>query len=638
MALVIGGKRVTKAKNIPPKPSPLEQSLINAIVSVNEGFANRVDVDALAASIQGLNPDNFDKLLDEVLLYQEIDFFIKDSLRRIVLSGATNEARSIIRNAPRVGQNPMLALEYGGKVLPNGIILPGSAPSFPDVMFSIVGPVDRMFTYMNANAVAYAATRSSQLIRSIDNSNRVAIQKLITQSFTTPRSVDDTARLIRRIIGLHPRWALAVERFHDNNFRQFIKEGIETNRAFDMADAMAEKYRAKLIRSRARTIARTEIQQAQNFGREASWKASDRAGLLDARSEKEWRTAPVASRYGPPCPICMDLRGTRVPWNGVFANGSSMPPAHPNCRCTAVLVPPTRGLTGLPSQDMGAWIDRLDALEAEQIRELNDEQVSGAALQIEILTKHYQGKHDQKTHGRWSSGKTYDQFLSEAAEIKDKADEERKLRFGDNVLYEMYDRAGYNALPTVVTSTEFDALVESGSEELFRGVTGWNPDGKDFDSVAQGYLDEFRYGEYYAGIGVCGSGTYAGNSDVTVAGYTDHNGKENSAKNVIRVTMKPGSKIISYKEAQILHMDDVKKLFDSQKKELKKYPEMNEKRSEIQDNHRKQYDLVNDLGRWAVMRGYDAIRIPGPMELMSEVYYNILNRGQVVAQDTNGWE
>ena len=485
MALVIGGKRVTKAKNIPPKPSPLEQSLINAIVSVNEGFANRVDVDALAAAIQGLNPDNFNKLLDEVLLYQEIDFFIKDSLRRIVLSGATSEARSIIRNAPRVGQNPMLALEYGGKVLPNGIILPGSAPSFPDVMFSIVGPVDRMFTYMNANAVAYAATRSSQLIRSIDNSNRVAIQKLITQSFTTPRSVDDTARLIRRIIGLHPRWALAVERFHDNNFRQFIKEGIETNRAFDMADAMAEKYRAKLIRSRARTIARTEIQQAQNFGREASWKASDRAGLLDARSEKEWRTAPVASRYGPPCPICMDLRGTRVPWNGVFANGSSMPPAHPNCRCTAVLVPPTRGLTGLPSQDMGAWIDRLDALEAEQIRELNDEQVPGAALQIEILTKHYQGKHDQKTHGSWSLGTGLDSMPYKWNPPKRRGvNEMSDDRFKANL--DKFESVAQDPIAIRMTGDRLDKIIADGR---FKSIKEGTRSGSAFDSHLQARVE-----------------------------------------------------------------------------------------------------------------------------------------------------
>jgi hypothetical protein len=268
-------------------------------------------------------------------------------------------------------------------------------------------------------------------------------------------------------------------------------------------------------------------------------------------------------------------------------------------------------------------------------------QTNGLVIEwiVEVnVEKHYQSQHDQKTHGRWSSGKTYDQFLSEAAEIKDKAYEERKLRFGDNVLYEMYDRAGYNALPTVVTSTEFDALVESGSEELFRGFGGWNPDGKDFDSAAQGYIDEFRYGEYYAGVGVFGNGTYAGIKDSVWNIVSDPDDEPNTIHNVIRLTMKPGSKIISYKEAQILHMADIKKLFESDRMELKKYPEWNEKRLEIQDNQHKRHEVINDLGRWAVMRGYDAIRIPGPSQLMSEVYYNILNRGQVVVQDTNGWE
>jgi hypothetical protein len=36
-----------------------------------------------------------------------------------------------------------------------------------------------------------------------------------------------------------------------------------------------------------------------------------------------------------------------------------MPPAHPHCRCTAVLIPPSRGLTGLPSQDMDRWLAEL---------------------------------------------------------------------------------------------------------------------------------------------------------------------------------------------------------------------------------------------------------------------------------------
>ena len=62
----------------------------------------------------------------------------------------------------------------------------------------------------------------------------------------------------------------------------------------------------------------------------------------------------------------MAVRGTRVPWNGAFSNGFMFPPAHPHCRCTVVLVPPSRGLEGLPSQDMASWLERLDQMYADE--------------------------------------------------------------------------------------------------------------------------------------------------------------------------------------------------------------------------------------------------------------------------------
>jgi hypothetical protein len=177
--------------------------------------------------------------------------------------------------------------------------------------------------------------------------------------------VDATARELRQIVGLHSRWARAVLNFDEKNFTAMVKAGVSSEDARTRTDNLTKKYRDKLIRRRAEMIARTEVQQAQNYGRQASWEASDRAGLVDAASMKEWRTAPRGSSYGEPCDECAAMRGTRVPWNGSFANGDVMPPAHPHCRCTAVLVPPTRGLEGLPSQDLGSWITQLDALEAQ---------------------------------------------------------------------------------------------------------------------------------------------------------------------------------------------------------------------------------------------------------------------------------
>lgn len=388
MALTIGGKRRKPGGGPPATPlTPTENRLVRRLVTVMNLLSSSMDTDAYAAAIADLDPDRLERLLADVNI-QQLGRLLDDVMRSVVMEGGMAEAREIIRTTPRVQQSPFSTLEYPGRVLSSGIIVPESVAPVPDVEFVIEQPVDRMFRSVSERATNYARTRSAQLVTSIDQSNRLAIREVISQAFTGPRTVDQTARSLRNVVGLHPRWARAVQNFNDKNFRRLIKDGYSTEKAQETADAMTEKYRRKLIRRRAEMIARTEVQQAQNFGREASWQASERAGLVDPRAEKEWRTAPLGSRYGPPCEECSSLRGTRVPWNGSFANGYSMPPAHPNCRCTAVLVPPTRGLTGLPSQGMDDWIARLDALEAED-----------AAGDL-ALAKHLGGQHDQKTHGR----------------------------------------------------------------------------------------------------------------------------------------------------------------------------------------------------------------------------------------------
>jgi hypothetical protein len=365
VALTFDGKRRRPGGGPPATPlTPLEQRLVNRLVTVMNLLSSTMDTQAFSNAISNLNPD----LLESLLAQQNIENIgrvLEVTMRDVVISGGTAEARNIIRNTPRMGQNPFNTLEYDGRVLPSGIILPTpDIPSLPDVEFVIERPVARMFNFISMKATDYARLRSAQLVTSIDQSNRLAIREVISQAFTTPRTIDQTARSLRQIVGLHPRWARAVQKFNDTNVKRLIRDGMEVDAAQGVADSMTDKYRHKLIRRRSEMIARTEIQTAQNFGREASWQATHRAGLLDVRAEKEWLTAPPGSRYGPPCDICMALRGTRVPWDGIFDNGSSMPPAHPNCRCTAAIIPPSRGLTGLPSQGMDSWIDELDALEA----------------------------------------------------------------------------------------------------------------------------------------------------------------------------------------------------------------------------------------------------------------------------------
>ncbi len=78
----------------------------------------------------------------------------------------------------------------------------------------------------------------------------------------------------------------------------------------------------------AETVARTEVSRAMT------------AGLLDVYfaagvARVQW----IAAEDERTCPVCDDLDGSIVLLGQQFADGSSAPPEHPNCRCTIVSVP-----------------------------------------------------------------------------------------------------------------------------------------------------------------------------------------------------------------------------------------------------------------------------------------------------------
>lgn len=367
MALTFGGKRKPGGMGPRTPLDPLEQQLTDRIAAVLRALRNSTDVDAYVHAIQALDPDALERLLARVEM-GALGARIEETLRSVVITGGSAEGQRIIRETPRV-PSPFEALQYPGSVLPSGIIVPPGLAPPPDVEFQVATQRPDLFEYVDRRATEYARTRAANLVVQVDSANRLAIRRVIHESFTQPATADQTARKLRSMVGLHTRWARAVMNFDDANYRRFLKDGMTQEAARARADVLTKRYSDRLIRRRAEMIARTEIQQAQNWGRQAAWDGGSKAGYVDMASMKEWRTAPMGSQYGPPCPICTELRGTRVPYNGTFANGYEMPPAHPHCRCTAVLVPPTRGLTGQPSQDMDSWLEQLDELDAESIAE-----------------------------------------------------------------------------------------------------------------------------------------------------------------------------------------------------------------------------------------------------------------------------
>ena len=196
------------------------------------------------------------------------------------------------------------------------------------------------FDKTNPNSLAFARSRAGQLITSIDEQTRIAVNRIITEAFNNQIDVMTTAQRIKSVVGLHSNYADAVVKFEKREFDRLVKAGFKEGEAKIRARNNADAYAERLKEVRATTIARTEIQIAQNEGRYEGWKQAAQNGYVDPASSKTW----VIARDERTCPICLELDGETVGLYGTFSNGMERPVAHPNCRCTMVLNPPDRGV------------------------------------------------------------------------------------------------------------------------------------------------------------------------------------------------------------------------------------------------------------------------------------------------------
>lgn len=352
-------KRPSRRSPTASSLSPAELRLVDFIADVLRMKARIMSTDTIVDAITTSDPAAIEEILQEAGV-AVVQARLIDALQSSYRSQSINSLRDVLT---RGAGYPGLSLPGGSGIrLQSGIIVPSSVGS--SMITADLNPAQQaVLDYINPRSVDYAATRGAQLVTDISEANRRGLRWILTDSMAKGRGSLDTARLIQQTIGLHTRWARAVVNYDTRTYTQLVNQGMRPAAARERTDVLTKRYRDKLIRARAVMIARTETQLAQNMARQTGWDAASKVGVLDGNSMKEWRTAPSGSSLGRPCDVCAGLNKTRVQWNAAFPTGHIMPPAHPHCRCTAVLVPPSRGLTGLPSQDMKSWIDALDAMD-----------------------------------------------------------------------------------------------------------------------------------------------------------------------------------------------------------------------------------------------------------------------------------
>jgi hypothetical protein len=175
----------------------------------------------------------------------------------------------------------------------------------------------------------WARGQAAALVTDITEETRRALREIVVRAVSDGTSPARASRLIESVIGLNRQGARAVR----TRWLALLAEGVPADRAARIVERLGQR----LVRQRARVIARHELLAAANAGRRAVWERNVREGLiLPDRWEREW--VAIVPSDGRTCRICVGLDGQRAPINGNYPNGSSGPPAHVICRCTEVLV------------------------------------------------------------------------------------------------------------------------------------------------------------------------------------------------------------------------------------------------------------------------------------------------------------
>lgn len=185
-----------------------------------------------------------------------------------------------------------------------------------------VGTLGFRFDATSPTAAAWGYQKSADLVTSIGNETRSAIQNAVGRALDADLSRHDATMAIRSVVGLNDVQAGAVDRLR----AELIGDGTPS----DAIQRATDRYAARLLNQRAHLIARTEIQTAVHAGQRESWNQAADQGLLDRKSTKRvW----IANNDA--CDECDDYNGETIDFDDEFEDGD--PPLHPACRCTVGL-------------------------------------------------------------------------------------------------------------------------------------------------------------------------------------------------------------------------------------------------------------------------------------------------------------
>ncbi|NJK40581.1 MAG: hypothetical protein HC934_02960 [Acaryochloridaceae cyanobacterium SU_2_1] len=201
----------------------------------------------------------------------------------------------------------------------------------------------------------------------------------------------------------------------------------------------------------------------------------------------------------------------------------------------------------------------------------------------------------------------------------------------DPILSRLFSDIGYNGLPEVVGKKDIDADIAAGRTVFYRATSSTK---KSFTAR----FDAFKYGDYFAGHGIYGHGTYvAAAQDKTPKARRFASGAASPyGSGVMRGTLKDGAIVVSATQAKKETNSFITKFRNWETKEAAKLT--GQQLADFQNKARRARKVIYGdngppSGRFGALLGWDAISLKGVA--YNATYTNLLNRTAVRIQGTD---
>lgn len=206
------------------------------------------------------------------------------------------------------------------------------SPVMPQALLNVAKKVNSAEPFrvpMSPKMQEYAEVATAKRIEGLTATTTRAVKLVLNEHYRRGTHPYVAAREVTPLVGLHERYAIAVER------RAMVLR--ERGWKEDRILKEQTRYASKLARSRGRLVARTERIDMQEEAKLTTWIDARNAGELSGETRKVWVAGPSGGKIQT-CDLCAGpLNGQSVPLDALFDAGNGVflrrPPAHPGCRC-----------------------------------------------------------------------------------------------------------------------------------------------------------------------------------------------------------------------------------------------------------------------------------------------------------------